>query len=79
MSRIISKLLVDSNYQVEQFSDIEIEAVEKLIPVKKNKKGEDVCTTPKKLDTKSNDWRSVPYRKYLPFYRQGEYPCIKTM
>ena len=42
MSRIISKLLVDSNYQVEQFSDIEIEAVEKLITVKKNKKGEDV-------------------------------------
>ena len=42
MSRIISKLLEDSNYQVEQFSDIEIEAIEKRIAIKKNKKGEDV-------------------------------------
>lgn len=42
MSAIVSKLLVDSNYQVEQFSSTEIEAVEKRIIIKKNKKGEDV-------------------------------------
>lgn len=42
MSIIISKIIADSNYKLEQFSDTEIEAVEKLIIYKPNKKGEDV-------------------------------------
>ncbi|MGI5172431.1 N-6 DNA methylase [Treponema sp. OMZ 840] len=42
MSNILSKIISDSNYKLEQFSDTEIEAVEKMIIRKPNKKGEDV-------------------------------------
>jgi DNA methylase-type I restriction-modification system len=42
MSNIISKIVADSNYKIEQFSQAEIDNVEKLITTKTDKKGKEV-------------------------------------
>lgn len=42
MSSIISKIVADSNYKIEQFNQREIDSVESLITTKKDKKGKEV-------------------------------------
>jgi len=42
MSSIISKIVTDSNYKIEQFNQIEIDSVERLITMKTDKKGKEV-------------------------------------
>ena len=43
MSSIISKIVADSNYKIEQFNQTEIDSVEKsLITTKTDKKGKEV-------------------------------------
>lgn len=42
MSSIISKIVVDSNYKIEQFNQTEIDSVESLITTKTDKKGKEV-------------------------------------
>ena len=42
MSSIISKIVADSNYKIEQFSQTEIDSVESLITTKTDKKGKEV-------------------------------------
>jgi DNA methylase-type I restriction-modification system len=42
MSSIISKIVADSNYKIEQFSQKEIDSVESLITTKTDKKGKEV-------------------------------------
>lgn len=42
MSSIISKIVADSNYKIEQFNQTEIDSVENLITTKTDKKGNDV-------------------------------------
>lgn len=42
MGNIISRIIADSNYKVEQFNQIEIDNVENLITIKTNKKGKDI-------------------------------------
>nr|DAT29993.1 MAG TPA: type I restriction enzyme R protein [Caudoviricetes sp.] len=42
MSSIISKIVADSNYKIEQFTQTEIDSVERLITMKTDKKGEEV-------------------------------------
>lgn len=42
MSSIISKIVADSNYKIEQFNQTEIESVERLITMKTDKKGKEV-------------------------------------
>ena len=42
MSSIISKIVADSNYKIEQFNQTEIDSVESLITTKTDKKGKEV-------------------------------------
>lgn len=42
MGRIISKIVADSNYKIEQFNQTEIDSVESLITTKTDKKGKEV-------------------------------------
>lgn len=42
MGNIISKIVADSNYKIEQFNQIEIDSVESLITTKTDKKGKEV-------------------------------------
>lgn len=42
MSTIISKIIAESNYRIEQFNQTEIEHVESLITTKIDKKGKEV-------------------------------------
>lgn len=42
MSSIISKIVADSNYKIEQFNQTEIDSVERLITIKTDKKGKEV-------------------------------------
>lgn len=42
MGRIISKIVADSNYKIEQFNQTEIDSVESLITTKTDKKGKKV-------------------------------------
>lgn len=42
MGSIISKIVADSNYKIEQFNQIEIDSVERLITMKTDKKGKEV-------------------------------------
>ena len=42
MSSIISKIVVDSNYKIEQFNQTEIDNVESLITTKMDKKGKEI-------------------------------------
>lgn len=42
MSSIISKIVADSNYKIEQFNQTEIDSVESLITIKTDKKGKEV-------------------------------------
>lgn len=42
MGNIISKIVADSNYKIEQFNQTEIDSVESLITIKTDKKGKEV-------------------------------------
>ena len=42
MSSIISKIVADSSYKIEQFNQTEIDSVESLITIKTDKKGKEV-------------------------------------
>lgn len=42
MGSIISKIVADSNYKIEQFNQTEIDSVESLITTKTDKKGKKV-------------------------------------
>lgn len=42
MGNIISKIIADSNYKIEQFNQTEIDSVESLITIKTDKKGKEV-------------------------------------
>ncbi|MEL3906065.1 MAG: N-6 DNA methylase [Treponema sp.] len=69
MSPKISKLLADSNYKLEQFSDIEIEAVEKMIIRKPNKKGEDVPYVTCQIRNKEIKLTDEEYVRQLYIYK----------